>query len=261
MIDGESESAAQPQRPVWTSTRRFWVSLILVFHLFCVALAPLAVVDPAPGLAISTQRALSPYSESLFLMHGYRFFAPEPGPSHIVHYRVTTQSGETVEGKFPERGIWPRLMYHRWFMLSESMFQHVSETLDETQLAEWQTQINEQIAGLQTTNPRAAQALQSQLNRELQQHERISQMRDRLVVSIGKTLLRKHDGVSVDLKLVTRLIPPPQDIAMGAKLDNEIYMPADLTYSLGVVYSDSDQLESIAPQESDEEQGSGESAN
>ena len=63
------------------------------------------------------------------------------------------------------------------------------------------------------------------------------------------------------MKLVTRLIPPPQDIAMGAKLDNEIYMPADLTYSLGVVYSDSDQLESIAPQESDEEQGSGESAN
>lgn len=243
-----SDSSATPFP--WSSSRRFWISLVLAFHLFCVTLAPVAVVEPRPGVAVETQQVLRPYSESLYLLHGYRFFAPEPGPSHSVHYDVTTASGENVSGHFPDRNkTWPRLLYHRWFMLSETVFQHLSETLDHKQLSEWQTRIQEQIASLRESDPRAARAMESQLQRELAQHERISRMRDRLVVSIGKHLLRRHDGTAVELKLVTRVIPPPEDIAMGLKLDNQRYLPPELTWSLGTVFQDSDQLESIAPLE------------
>ena len=239
-----------PNEHGWSTSKRFWVSLLVLFHLFCVALAPLAVVDPRAGLAVDAQRALRPYSESLYLLHGYRFFAPEPGPSHIIHFEVTRSSGEKIEGHFPDRDEhWPRLLYHRWFMLSETVFQHVSATLGKEELDQWQKQVREEVSSLQQTDPRAAARLESDLKRELNDHDRISGIRDALVTNIGKNLLRKYDGKAVALKLVTRVIPPPQDIEIGLKLDNERYTPGELTYFLGTVYSDSDELESITPQE------------
>jgi hypothetical protein len=59
----------------------------------------------------------------LDLDHGYAFFAPEPGPLHLVRYKVEFSDGRPpVEGRFPnlaeER---PRLMYHRYFMMAETL--------------------------------------------------------------------------------------------------------------------------------------------
>ncbi len=254
--------AASPGVP-WTAARRFWVSIFLIFHLFCVALAPLAVVEPRPGLAVALQGWLRPYSESLYLIHGYRFFAPEPGPSHILHYEITRNSGETLVGHFPDRNQhWPRLLYHRWFMLSETVFQHVSATLNITELDRWQQEVQQQIEALQESDPRAANRLQADLRRELSEHERMSQIRDQLVIRIGKNLLRKFQGETVDLKLVTRVIPRPQDVEIGLQLDHPRYTPPELTYTLGTVFADSDELELIVPQEenaasSDGQQGRG----
>ena len=56
----------------------------------------------------------------LGLANGYRFFAPEPGPSHLIRYEVTLPDGTRKEGFFPDRAHHqPRLLYHRYFMLSE----------------------------------------------------------------------------------------------------------------------------------------------
>lgn len=234
---------------VWSASKRFWVSLVILFHLFCVSLAPLAAVDPRPNLAVDVQRILRPYSESLYLLHGYRFFAPEPGPSHVMEYTITRDSGEIIQGQFPDRGgHWPRLLYHRWFMLSETVFQYVSATLALDELAQWQTQVEQQIATLNETNPRAASRLRIDLNRELRDHENSLAIRDKLVNSIGKMLLKERGGIRVDLKLVTRIIPPPQDIQMGLRLDNPRYQPPDLRFDLGTVYLNSETLESIPTQ-------------
>jgi len=234
----------------WSTTRRSVVSVLVLFHLFCVALAPLAVVEPRPLMAVSLQQIVSPYSESLFLLHGYRFFAPEPGPGHLVSYRINQANGQVIEGLFPDRDqTWPRLLYHRWFMLSETVYQHVSETLDAKQLQDWQAEVRDEIKRLGESDPRAAGRLEQQLKMELQQHQRVSQMRDQLVVRIGKHLLQQYDGQSVEMNLLTRVIPAPEDIAIGLKLDNPQYLPQDLTYSLGTVYSDRDELESIEPLE------------
>jgi hypothetical protein len=240
----------------WSSSRRRIVSLILGFHLFCVVLAPLAIVEPRPGLAVDIQRVLRPYSEFLYLIHGYRFFAPEPGPSHIVQYEIGGQSGEAMSGRFPDRQRhWPRLLYHRWFMLSETVYRHVSETLSTRELRQWQGEVRQQITDLLETDPRAAADMEARLQQEMAEHDRLAAIRDRLVSRLGKNLLRIHGGQSVDLKLVTRVIPPPQDIESGIRLDHPRYLPDELTYQLGRVYADSDTLESITPQEESGEAG------
>ena len=52
--------------------------------------------------------------------HGYHFFAPEPGPSHLVRYEWRTEDGKTGEGVFPNLNVHrPRLLYHRHFMMSK----------------------------------------------------------------------------------------------------------------------------------------------
>lgn len=67
-------------------------------------------------------RAYRPYLDAAYLNHGYHFFAPEPGPSHLIRYEVASKEGGRVTGFFPDRRKhWPRLLYHRHFMLSEHL--------------------------------------------------------------------------------------------------------------------------------------------
>jgi hypothetical protein len=95
------------------------VSLLVAFHVVAVFVGPFAM-PPASQLGVTVGRTLQPYLDVLALGNGYRFFAPEPGPSHLVRYEVTQPDGTLVEGFFPNRAEhWPRLLYHRHFMLSE----------------------------------------------------------------------------------------------------------------------------------------------
>jgi hypothetical protein len=106
---------------------RLLISLLLILHLTAVFIAPFAFACNAGGstspLADVTYRRLHPYIAALFLDHGYFFFAPNPGPNHLVDYKVEFADGRPpIEGRFPslaeER---PRLLYHRYFMLSEAL--------------------------------------------------------------------------------------------------------------------------------------------
>jgi hypothetical protein len=59
----------------------------------------------------------------MYLNHGYAFFAPDPGPNHLVDYKVEFADGRpAVSGRFPDLSKErPRLLYHRHFMLSEAL--------------------------------------------------------------------------------------------------------------------------------------------
>lgn len=242
-----------PTEAAWSTTVRIWVSLGLAFHLFCVVLSPLATVPPRAALSVQAQQVFSPYSQTLFLQHGYRFFAPEPGPSHVVQYRVSDGKGVVAEGQFPDRdSIWPRQLYHRWFMLSETLSMHVGQTLDPNQLIEWQKEIQTEIDSLRESDPRFATRMESELRIQLAEHHRAAQMRDRLVTDIGQVLLERYKGTSVELKMLTRVLPPPQEIERGLKINANRYLPEELIVNLGTVTLGKDQLESIAPQEDDE---------
>ncbi len=70
---------------------------------------------------------MKPYSQWLYMNHGYFFFAPNPGPSHLIQCSLSSGSetepseNEPIQTLFlPDRNEhWPRLLYHRYFMLSE----------------------------------------------------------------------------------------------------------------------------------------------
>lgn len=108
-------AAALPLRP-WA---RVVITLLLLLHLTAVAAGPWSV-EPAPLLSRYVWTFFQPYLEAAYLNHGYHFFAPEPGPSHLVRYELELADGTRQEGIFPNRyAHWPRLFYHRHFMLSE----------------------------------------------------------------------------------------------------------------------------------------------
>jgi len=96
------------------------LSLLIILHVMAVFIGPWAMPPQNSELAVGFARLWQPYMEAFGLANGYRFFAPEPGPSHLVRYEVTLPDGSEVSGVFPDRDEHkPRLLYHRYFMLSE----------------------------------------------------------------------------------------------------------------------------------------------
>ncbi len=113
----------------WSRRAKQIVSLILVVHLLAITAEPLRFFSYGTTRGSSPamdpiRSALAPYVEFAFLNHGYFFFAPEPGPSHLIQCSLEFPSGEVSNFRFPDkRSQWPRLYYHRIFMYSEFLNQ------------------------------------------------------------------------------------------------------------------------------------------
>jgi hypothetical protein len=137
-------------------------------HLLGVLAEPLrffsrSEIRTAPEFGL-LRDTMKPYSQWMYLDHGYFFFAPNPGPSHLVQCqfapsppatnsnvsqdaepRKADATSEIPSSQFPDRKEqWPRLLYHRYFMLSEfynSRFapRHVTDELrkDQEFMARW----------------------------------------------------------------------------------------------------------------------------
>jgi hypothetical protein len=98
------------------------ISLLLLLHLCALVTAPLQMAA-AGSPVVRPLALLQPYVNLLYLNHSYFFFAPNPGPNHLVRYELEFDDGRQPEvGEFPDRQTeWPRLLYHRHFMLSETL--------------------------------------------------------------------------------------------------------------------------------------------
>jgi hypothetical protein len=118
----QHEPAPLPASESWRQVNpwlRRGLTLFLLVHLASICVPPISV-EPASLFSSYLWTGLQPYIQATFLDHGYRFFAPEPGPSHLVRYELTLPDGTQQEGIFPNLAEeWPRLLYHRHFMLSE----------------------------------------------------------------------------------------------------------------------------------------------
>lgn len=133
---------AGPERPGRGPRRRLFrlaINLWLVFHLAAIIVAP-AVVGPSSGLSHAAWGVFQPYLEVLYLDHGYHFFAPEPEESHLLTFEAERPDGTIVHGRIPDRSTHPRLLYHRYFMLTE----HMSEADEETRES-WHQSYAQQI--------------------------------------------------------------------------------------------------------------------
>jgi len=132
----ESEMSAEvSQVPPGDSIPR-WprrvLSAWLLFHLIAIVLPPLSI-RPTSTLFTDTARLIRPYVQALQLDHGYHYFAPQPGESTLLEFTATRHDGTETRGMMPHRQIWPRLLYHRHLMLTESLG-YIPEDLEDAWL-------------------------------------------------------------------------------------------------------------------------------
>lgn len=113
----------------WSPRKRAIISLIIALQLLAVIGEPFRfftrnpVRGPSP-VAVPVHYALRPYIEFAYLNHGYFFFAPQPGPSHLMQCSLVMPDSRTATLRYPDKSAqWPRLLYHRHFMLSEFLNQ------------------------------------------------------------------------------------------------------------------------------------------
>lgn len=117
--DGAGQGGGVPLAP-WA---RRAITVGLLFHLAAVLTTPLDLATTSSAAARPATRGLRPYIQLFYLQHGYFFFAPNPGPSHLVRYELEFDDGRPGESAmFPDRRRHrPRLLYHRHFMLAEHL--------------------------------------------------------------------------------------------------------------------------------------------
>lgn len=118
-------SQAQDAEPVGSmSIAKRIASLAILFHLCALVLPPLAFQTSSPGqpstVFASLFKPFQAYAQFLYTDRGYAFFAPNPGPSNLIGVAMETPDGSVKEVLYPDLNQqWPRLLYHRHFMMTE----------------------------------------------------------------------------------------------------------------------------------------------
>lgn len=193
-----SEQTAATPRITWSPGFRGFVSVLLLIHLVAIFVGPCASPPPSSYWAQGTEQFLAPYLHATFLRgHGYRFFAPNPGPSHLVRYELLDEAdNEISEGTFPNLDQhWPRLLYHRHFMISESMF-------------------NTANVPSEPPPPEAPPSAQ-------EEYRSVTGLRDAYLDSISRYLARQHpEAAKIRIVMVQHAIPMPADVANGRPLND-----------------------------------------
>lgn len=267
--DNSHSAIDQSMRSDWTLRTRIIVSVLVVLHLAAVFSAPFAMPQPSSELSVGIDLVTGPYTSALYMRHGYRFFAPDPGPSHLLRYEVVDESGDVVAGRFPDKSNHkPRLMYHRFFMISEHFWglgtlgEPVGNQAQVDDLnravtylrengfidqADWllgsippssneeleEKQMVEVIKGLENDGKFAA-AKTARKNFERDRDGLATAKRHRKVwlAGIAKYLKQKHNGAFVRIWIQEHLIPDYDHILDGGGLDDpETYGPRRLVYS------------------------------
>ncbi len=176
-----------PAAPTWSRPLRVLASLLLAWHLLALLVGPWSV--PPSVLASALRPIYRPYLEAAYLNHGYKFFGPDPGPSHLIRYDLELADGSRIRGSFPSlKEHWPRLLYHRHFMLSEFVNSLPADGPPDPRVP-WEQQP-------------------------------LSAAEKAYVGSYADHLLNELHGERVTLDLVEHAIPAPADVLKGMKLDD-----------------------------------------
>lgn len=145
MNTAHKKSAKKKQRdpqPEPNSARwKIGLSCLIAFQLLAIIAEPFQFftrssrgTSPA---ADQIHRVMAPYAQFTYVNHGYFFFAPEAGPSHLMQCQLEMPDGTSSTLRFPDRAAqWPRLLYHRHFMLAENLHQLWVPPLDPRIVAE-----------------------------------------------------------------------------------------------------------------------------
>ena len=126
VLEEETDDCSTPWRPMWG---RMGASVLIIGMLWAIVGRPIEFATRGPsGPSPASSAFYMPirgFSEFAYLNHGYAFFAPDPGPSHLFRVRVVSSDPDAIgtdegERTYPDlERQWPRLLYHRHFMLAE----------------------------------------------------------------------------------------------------------------------------------------------
>jgi hypothetical protein len=182
-------SVAQGTNYALSRRARVLISAVLLYHVLAVFVGAWVAPDASP-LGSEVSRFFRHYIFLADLNHGYRFFAPDPGPSHLFYYTLTMADGTTKSGHFPNhQEHWPRLLYHRYFMLSEQANGFLPG--------------GPEPAGSVTIPPEAYSRFDSLAN------------------SYAAHLLKTNDATRIHWRLVRHMIPRAEEVADGQSLTDE----------------------------------------
>ncbi|GAA4424057.1 hypothetical protein [Bremerella cremea] len=194
----DPSTQAAPPKITWSVGFRQFVSLLLLLHLAALFVGPCSSPPPSSVWAQQAEGFMAPYLHATFLRgHGYRFFAPNPGPSHLVRYELLDENDQEIgEGTFPNLDEhWPRLLYHRHFMISESMY-NTSNVPDQ--------------APPEDAPPFVHADFQTAIG-----------LRNAYLDSIAKYIARQHpEAAKIRIVMVQHAIPLPIDVANGRPLND-----------------------------------------
>lgn len=216
MNDSLNSNSREPPTTLSPSWRRV-ITAVLVFHLAAIFYAPLTL-DGAYGELLRPLEFLRKYTIVLYLDHGYRFFAPDPGPTHTLRFEHAARENEFVSVRLPDRQTTrPRLLYHRWFMLGESLAAEVAATL--ASFADYyanQAVLSADIAELQRMGrTREARQLMTIHRTNEIEFDRRWQMALTLSQAIKNHIAQKYPGETIRLYSRRQLIPRPYDVLGG----------------------------------------------
>lgn len=170
--------------PVISRRWKIIISVLLILHVAAVFICPLSI-EGSP-IAGRLWLVVQPYVQAAYLNHGYHFFAPQPGPSHLLRFELEMADGTSRSGVIPNvKQNRPRVFYHRHFMLTEFLNMLHGQTEGITDAA---------------SQPRKV-------------FERYSQ-------SYANHLLNKYHAQRVTIHLVRHLIPFPDEVLKGKRLDD-----------------------------------------
>ncbi len=218
-----SAAAEHPSRP-WEqqqeATARPWVkallSALIAFHITAVFVGPFAFASNWESpFAEAVSGAIRWYTGGMYLNHGYFFFAPDPGPSHLIDYQVEFDDGRPpVKGRFPDlKTERPRLLYHRHFMLAESLNNRFvpAEPPPEPSPPSLTATTEEKIL---------AQASREQYDRQLAAWQHARKQYEAMRRSFEEHLKAKYGGDRVTLTRVEHRLPIADEVELvGRKLN------------------------------------------
>lgn len=215
-------SQAQPELEnefPWSGSKRLVVSAAIVIYLVIVISGP-ATNSVSSDLTNSLGQVFEPIHQATHLGHGYRYFGHNPGQSHILKFEVGLPDKTVISGQLPDRDKhWPRQLYHRWFMLSETVFNQFNGALDRESFERTQQALTARVELMQQKGKRkfAKRLLRFQRERG-EKYEQNMKRIDELVNAIGQHLIREHEGAWVKLSVHAREIPYPEDVILGEEL-------------------------------------------
>ena len=215
-----------PSWTVWGTWKRGVASVIIAAYLALLIVGPLSNPVASEHLITPIAKMVAPIHRGLFMGHGYRFFAPNPGDSHLVNYKITKSDGTQIEGMFPDRdAVWPRLLYHRWFMLSETIFAEHAQTPSPD---EFNKILDEKRSRARLLTSGGKLKLAEKLNKEIAQEKAVYDKTIKrikaLVRATGEFLLTRHEGDEIELSVATRTIPFPAEVRQGSNLDDDVFL-------------------------------------